>query len=91
MMVDGSDSIKTFPTTMGYVQSDFMPKVVRSLNGRHTFTLIQFSGVKPLASKYNPGSNGYAAEGLNHYSVEVSTGSARLPAGASDLATRDRK
>ena len=90
-MVDGSDSIKTFPTTMGYVQSDFMPKVMRSLNNRHTFTLIQFSGVKPLAAKYSPGSNGYAADGLNHYNVEIPTGSALLAPGASELATRDRK
>ena len=90
-MVDGSDSIKNFPSTMEYVQKDFMPKIMQSLDNRHTFTLIQFSGFKALAAKYNPGSNGYAADGLNHYHVEIPTGQALIQPGSSDLRNRDRK
>ena len=91
LMVDGSDSIKTFQSTMDLVQKDFMPKVMESLQNRHTFTLVQFSGFKALTDKYVPGSNGYAADGLNHYKVEIPTGKARIPFLASDLEKRNRK
>ena len=91
LMVDGSDSIKTFQSTMDLVQKDFMPKVMESLQNRHTFTLVQFSGFKALTDKYVPGSNGYAADGLNHYKVEIRTGKARIPFLASDLEKRNRK
>jgi hypothetical protein len=45
-----------------------------NLAGRSTFTVIQFSGIKPLEKSYKPGNNGLTGtEGLKHYNIEYET------------------
>jgi len=85
MLVDGSDSfgnkakdtsgalVEAFPSTLEYIQNNFVPKMSQALNNRNTFTLVQFSGVSQLEGAYVPGSNGDAGSGLKHYNVEVPT------------------
>jgi len=83
MLVDGSDSfgnkakdtsgamIEAFPSTLEYIQNNFVPQMSQMLSNRNTFTLVQFSGVSQLEGAYVPGSNGDAGSGLKHYNVEV--------------------
>ena len=63
--------IEAFPSTLEYIQNNFVPKMSQVLSNRNTFSLVQFSGVSQLEGAYVPGNNGDAGSGLKHYNVEV--------------------
>ena len=81
--------VEAFPSTLEYIQSEFVPKVKQSLAQRNTFTLIQFSGVSQKEGSYVPGSNGDAGAGLQHYKVEVPTQTLDRP--IKDFTNAERK
>lgn len=80
-LVDGSDSFDAkveggsdtkFNTAMKWCGDMISNELGSEWDGRATATVVQFSGIKQLESKYKPDSEGWAdaAKTLRHYKIE---------------------